>query len=170
MNYRKLSGDEVIALTTINCCVNAFMDKLPQLDRRLKAQGKGRLCGLARGAAKTMSKVVQAVIEEAPDEDQRDMVLTRMSRLHLQFGVVRKHPENLIIMTQEDAQTLIAPVLEKCDLECPCISFDDDGSRVVNTAMVKGCEIRKALVRAGVSENGMGAECPYQFVKGRNQC
>lgn len=166
MTYRKLSGEEVVALTTINCCVNAFYDKLPQLERRLKNQGKGRLIGLAKGAAKIIGKVVEAVIEEAPDEDQKAMILTRMSRLHLQFGAVRKHPEELIIMTQADAQTLIAPVLEKCDLECPCISEDDDGNRYVNSAMVKGCEIRKALVRSGVSENGLGAECPYQFVKG----
>lgn len=166
MSYRKLSSEEVIALTTINCCVNAFFDKVPHLERRLKRSGMGRLLGLAKGAAKVISKVVQVVIEEAPDEDQRAMILTRMSRLQLQFGVVRKHPENLIIMTQEDAETLIAPVLEKCDLECPCISEDDEGNRFVNAAMVKGCEIRKALVRSGVSENGLGSECPYQFVKG----
>lgn len=35
-DYRKLSSDEVVALTTINCCSNALRDNAGKLSRRLR--------------------------------------------------------------------------------------------------------------------------------------
>lgn len=167
MKYRKLNNDEIIAVTTLNCCANAIRENLPRLERRLKAGGKGRCIGLLNGAAKTVANVVQFAIEESPDPDQRQMIINRMSRLKLQFGHVRKHPEELVIMTKHDAEILLAPVLEKCDLECPCITYDDDGNRIGNPAMVKSCETRKALKRIGLSELGLSMDCPYQMLTGK---
>lgn len=161
MKYRELSHDEVVAVNTLNCCANAILDNLPKLERRLKGCGHGRMFGLLKGASKAIANAVQTVVEESPDPDQQQMILRRMSRLKLQFGMVRKHPEDMVVMSIADAEILLAPVLEKCDLECPCITLNEDGSRVANTAMVKGCETRKALKRIGMSEAGLGMECPY---------
>lgn len=164
MKYRELNNEEVAATTTFNCCANAILDNLPKVERRLKASGNSKWIGLTKGAAKVIARVVQLLIEESPDLDQRHMILTRMSRLQLQFGHVRKHPEELVIMTQHDAEILLAPVLEKCDLDCPCITYDGDGNRIGNAAMVKGCEVRKALKRIGLSEVGLSMDCPYQML------
>ena len=166
MKYRQLNSDEIVAVTTLNCCANAILDNLPKLERRLKNSGNGRMIGLLKGAAKCVANVVQHTIEENPDKDVQHMIITRMSRLKLQFGHVRKHHEELVIMTKADAETLLAPVLDRCDLECPCISEDDDGDRIVNTAMVKACETRKALRRIGLAEIGLSMDCPYQLIKG----
>lgn len=167
MKYRELSHDEIVAVNTMNCCANAILDSLRKLERRLKAIGNSRRIGLVKGSVKNIANVVQTIIEESPDPDQRQMILNRMSRLKLQFGMVRKHPEDLVVMSVPDAEILLAPVLEKCDLECPCITLSEDGSRVMNTAMVKGCETRKALKRVGMSEAGLGMECPYQMMTGK---
>lgn len=167
MKYRQLNHEEIVAVTTLNCCANAILENLPKLERRLKNNGNGRLVGLTKGAAKTVANVVQRTIEENPDLDQQQMIITRMSRLKLQFGNVRKHPEDLVIMTQHDADILLAPVMEKCDLDCPCITYDADGNRIGNAAMVKGCEIRKALKRIGLSETGLSMDCPYQMLTGK---
>lgn len=168
--YRKPSNDEVVAVTTLNCCANAVLDNLPKIERRIKSSGNGRYIGLLKAASKIIANVVKLIIEEDPDPDSRAMIITRMSRLKLQFGHVRKHPEELVIMTIGDAQTLLAPVLDRCDLECPCISDDEDGCRTVNTAMVKACETRKALKRIGLAEVGLSMDCPYRLIAGgKNQ-
>ena len=167
MKYRQLNSDEIVAVTTLNCCANAILDNLPKLERRLKNSGNGRMVGLVKGAAKCVANVVQHTIEENPDKDVQHMIITRMSRLKLQFGHVRKHPEDLVIMTKHDAEILLAPVLDRCDLECPCITYDEDGNRIGNQAMVKGCEIRKALKRIGASEVGLSMDCPYQMLTGK---
>lgn len=167
MKYRELNHEEVVATTTFNCCANAILDNLPKVERRLKANGNGKWINLVKGASKVTAKVVQMLIEESPDLDQQQMIINGMSRLKLQFGHVRKHPEELVIMTQHDAEILLAPVLEKCDLDCPCITYDADGNRIGNAAMVKGCEIRKALKRIGLSEVGLSMDCPYQMLTGK---
>lgn len=169
MKYRDLNHEEIVAITTLNCCANAIADKLPKVERRLKSIGNGRWIGLVKGASKAVENVVSNIIQEAPDEDQRQMIINRMSRLQLQFGVVRKHPESLVIMSTDDARILIAPVLEKCDLECPCITYDEEGNRIGNAAMVKGCEIRKALKRIGLKEVGLSMDCPYQMLLGKGR-
>lgn len=164
MKYRELSSEEVIAVTTLNCCANAIRDNLPKITRRLKALGMGRLIGLVIGAASILIKVVNLIITESPDHDQQTMIRNRMSRLKLQFGHVRKSPEDLIIMSVDDAQTLLAPCLDKCDIDCPCSLEACNGNVKLHTALVKSCETRKALKRIGVSEVGLSMECPYQMM------
>jgi len=166
--YRNMSDEEVVGVTTLNCCANAIIDNLGKVERRLRESKNGRYIGLLKAASKIVAKAVKLLIEENPDADVRHMIITRMSRLKLQFGHVRKHPEELVIMTVDDAQTLLAPVLEKCDLDCPCISDTEDGERIVNTALVKSCETRKALKRIGLAEVGLSMDCPYQMIKGGN--
>ena len=167
MKYRQLNHDEVVATTTLNCCANAVLDNVAKVERRLKNCGNGRMIGLLKGASKNIANVVETLIKESPDLDQQQMIITRMSRLKLQFGVVRKHPEELVIMSQHDAEILLAPLFEKCDLDCPCIYYDEEGNKIGNAAMVKGCEIRKALKRIGISEYGLSADCPYQMLTGK---
>lgn len=166
MYAREMSHDEIIGTTTLNVCVNAIRDNVQKLSRRLSDDQKRTI----EQSAAQVAEVVKYLIEGDGDEDQREMILRRMSRLKLQFGMVRKHPENDIILSQEDAQTLFAPVLERCDLECPCVECTPDGDRAVRRDMVKRCETRKALKRAGVAETGLSMECPYQYIvtdKGR---
>lgn len=119
MTYRQLNSEEIAATKTLNCCANAIADNLPKVERRLKNSNAGRYIGLVKGLHKVLCTVVRLVIEESPDEDQQQMIITRMSRLQLQFGYVRKHPESLVIMTPHDADLLLAPVLDRCDLDCP---------------------------------------------------
>lgn len=164
MKYRDFSGEEVAALQTLHCCANAIGDNLPKLKRRMKSAGLGRMFGLLSGAAAVVTKCVWALLMSCPDEDKRFSIQTRMSRLHLQFGHVRKHPEDLVMMTTKDAETLLAPVLEKCDLECPCSLEACGGNQKLHEALVKSCETRKALKRIGVSEVGLSMECPYQMM------
>ena len=164
--YRPLSTQEVIATTTLNCCANAIVDNLPNLERRLKAIGEGRRIGMLKGAANAIGAVIKAVLEESPDLDQRAMIINRMRSLKLQFGHTQKHPEDLIIMNRSDAETLFAPVLEKCDYDCPCVIYDEDGNKTVDVSMVKSCETRKAMRRVGLSEIGLDSDCPYRMLTG----
>lgn len=157
-DYRKLSTDEVIGLTTINCCANAIRDNEPKLRRRL-----GDAAVNLTKAADLVAGAVEQLIEGAPDADQRQMIINRMSRLKLQFGHTRQHPEELVIMSVDDAQTLLAPLFDRCDIDCPCCQY---GEHEVNMALVKQCETRKALNRIGVSETGLGGECKYQYLIG----
>ena len=167
MKYRQLNNDEIVAVTTFNCCANAILDNLGKIEHRLKANKNGMYIGLLKGASKIIANVVKMLIEENPDKDVQHMIITRMSRLKLQFGHVRKHPEELVIMTKHDAEILLAPVLDRCDLECPCITYDEEGNRIGNSAMVKGCETRKALRRIGLAEVGLSMDCPYQMMMGK---
>lgn len=166
MSKREMSHEEIIGTTTLNVCVNAIRDSADKLARRLTEEQKRTV----EQSAHNLADVVKQLIEGDGDEDQAEMIKRRMSRLKLQFGMVRKHPENDIILSQEDAQTLFAPALERCDLECPCVECAPDGDRTVRRDMVKRCEMRKALKRAGVAETGLSMECPYQYIvadKGR---
>ena len=166
MHDREMSHEEIIGTTTLNVCVNAIRDNVKKLSRRLTDDQKRAV----EKSAAQVAEVVKQLIEGDGDEDQREMILRRMSRLKLQFGMVRKHPEDLVVMTMEDAQTLLAPVLDRCDLDCPCVECTSDGERTVRRAMVKGCETRKALKRLGLAEVGLSMDCPYQYIvadKGR---
>ena len=160
---RELRSDEVIALRS------SIAVRTRSWTTCRSWRSGGRVRDMAKGASKALAKLVQAVIEESGDPDQQTMIIRRMRGLHLQFGYVRKHPDDLVMMSRDDAETLLAPVLEKCDLECPCITYDEDGNRVGNVAMVKACETRKALKRIGLSENGIGMDCPYQMLMGRDK-
>lgn len=166
MNTRQLNTDEVIAVTTWNCSANAILDNLPNVERRFRENGQADMIEQIKGAVKIIAGAVQHLIEYGNDPDQQIMIQNRMSRLKLQYGYVRKHPESLVIMTRDDAETLLAPVLEKCDLECPCVELDKDGHTICIPAMVKACETRKALKRTGISEAGLSMDCPYQFITG----
>lgn len=164
--YRRLNTEEVAAVKTVLVSAAALEDKMPILERRLKGMGRGRLLGLLKGAVKTMGNTMWAIIRESEDEDQQEYIVRRLDRLQLQFGAVRKRPEDMIILSVDDACTLIAPALEKCDIDCPCVKLDNNGEEVPDIVAIKQCETRKALVRAGVSELGMGT-CPYQMMTGK---
>ncbi len=161
-DYKKLSSDEVVALTTDNCCANALRDNAPKLARRLN--GSGLEDNLTK-AADLVAAVVEYIIEGAPDPDQRTMILRRMGSLQLQFGHTRKHPEELVMMDMGDAQTLLAPLFDRCDIDCPYDALSESGV-TCNQAGIEACEVRKALARIGVAETGLGGECKYQFLIG----
>lgn len=166
--YKRLNTEEVAAVKTAIVAAVALEEKYPLIARRLKEMGKGRIAGLLKGAQKQMMSAAWAVIRESPDVDQQEYIIRRLDRLKLQFGAVRKSPEDMVILSTADAQTLFAPVLEKCDLDCPCVKLDKDGEEVPDIAAIKQCETRKALVRAGVSQLGLGT-CPYQMLTGRKE-
>lgn len=166
--YKRLNTEEVAAVKTAIVAAAALEDKLPLIARRLKGMGKGSQVGLLKGAQKQMMNAAWAVIRESPDVDQQEYIMRRVERLQLQFGAVRKSPEDMVIISTADAQTLFAPVLEKCDLDCPCVKLDKNGEEVPDIVAIKQCETRKALVRAGVSQVGLGT-CPYSMLIGRKE-
>ena len=164
--YKRLNTEEVAAVKTLIVAAAAVEDKLPLIARRLKGMGKGSQVWLLKGAQKQLMNATWAVVRESPDVDQQEYIMRRVDRLQLQFGAVRKHPEDMVILSTADAQTLFAPVLEKCDLDCPCVKLDKNGEEVPDIVAIKQCETRKALVRAGVSQIGLGT-CPYSMLIGR---
>lgn len=160
-DYRELNSDEIQALTTFNCCANACREMLYKVQRRLKEAEPKYLTDVLK-AAELLSGVVEFLITQSGDEDQQQMIINRMARLKLQFGHVRKEPEELVIMTVDDANTLLSPVLDRCDLECPM--EDESLSEAQRRICVKRCETRKALKRVGLSEVGLSMMCPYQLI------
>lgn len=165
-DYRELSTPEIQGVTTFNCCANAIRDSMKLVEKRLSKPGHEGYMEKLKNAADMVADVVEHLITESDDEDQQKMIRIRMSRLKLQFGAVRKQPETLVIMNIDDAQTLLAPVLDKCDLECPCIEYAENGDRAMVKRLVKACETRKALKRIGLSEVGLSMDCPYQMMPG----
>ena len=158
------STDEIKVMTTINCCANAVIDSIPRFGKLAKRDGFDYSGKLAE-ASRLLSEIVQHLMEIAPDEDQREMIWRRMRGLKLQFGHVAKHPDNLVWLDVNDANTLLAPLLDNCDIACPCT--DDSLTDEQKRACVKQCETRKALRRLGVQEDGLSSECPYQWMIGR---
>ena len=72
------------------------------------------------------------------------------------------------LTTQEEKPAPAAPAVT-VDWETICkaaqsIMNASQYSVLHNAAMVKGCEIRKALKRIGVSESGLSMDCPYQLM------
>lgn len=166
-DYRGLSVDEIKALVTFNCCANAIKENVELVQKRLKKPGHEGCIDNLQKASELVADVVEHLITESDDEDEQALILKKMSRLKLQFGYVRKYPETMVMMNVDDAQTLLAPVLEKCDLECPCIEYGENGEPEVVKRLVKGCETRKALKRLGLAELGLSMECPYRMMVGK---
>ena len=163
-DYRKLSAEELRALTTINCCTNALRDMKKYIQKMCRRNGREDLLQQLETAAHLSGGVAKELIESAPDEDQKVMIIRRMRGLKLQFGYVRKHPPDIVTMDMKDANLLLAPLFDRYDLECPCL--DDAYDYKTQVQLVKMCEVRKALVRLGVSENGLGGMCKYQMMIG----
>lgn len=162
--YRKLSSEELRALTTINCCTNALRDMQQYIRKMCKRNGREDLLEDLEKAAHLSGGVARAMIEAAPDEDQRIMIIRRMQGLHMQLGYTRKHPPEVVTMDMRDANLLLAPLFDRCELECPC--QDDAYDYKTQMQLVKMCEVRKALVRLGVAEDGLGGKCQYQYLIG----
>ena len=163
-DYRELSTPEIQGVTTFNCCANAIRDSMKLVEKRLSKPGHEGYMEKLKNAADMVADVVEHLITESDDEDQQKMIRIRMSRLKLQFGAVRKQPESLVMMTNEDAQTLLSPVLDRCDLECPM--EDETLTDAQRRECIRRCETRKALKRIGLSEVGLSMDCPYQMMPG----
>lgn len=163
-DYRKLSTEELRALTTINCCTNALRDMKQYIQKLCRRNGREELLQQLETAAHLAGGVAKELIESAPDEDQKVMIIRRMRGLKLQVGYVRQHPDDMVTMDMKDANLLLAPLFDRCDLECPCL--DEAYDYKTQVQLVKMCEVRKALVRLGVSETGLGGMCKYQMLIG----
>ena len=159
---RPFSSEELLAISTINCCANAVRDNIDRLWRRTDGNGlKDRLTAVSA----TLGEIVQTLVDMGGDDDQKAGIVRRMLRMKVTLGYVHHPLEEVVMLSVGDANTLLAPVLDRCDIECPCVTVDDaTGERTVNRAAVKGCETRKALKRAGVAEVGLSMECPYSMM------
>ena len=157
MQYRRLNQAEVIAAGVLNCSANALEVNIPALSRRLTEDETKAL----EGARKTISEIVCKLIHKTPDEDERERLERRILSLKATLSYVHLPMEEKVILSMKDASTLIWPCLERCNLDCPCVTEDEDGDLIGKTAAIKGCETRRTLVRAGVKGTGRSDLCPY---------
>lgn len=157
----ELSTQEVIGAVLMNTAANAVEDAANRLRRLLTPSQREQ----AETAAHMTDELAQAMMNASDDEDQREAIRRRMSVLRVNVGYVDKKPPGMLLLSESDLSTLIGHALNFCDLECPCVTVDDEtGERSVNRAAVKGCELRKLFRRIGVSEGGASAECPYSMI------
>lgn len=157
----ELSTQEVIGAVLLNTAANAVEDAANRLRRVFTPSQREQ----AERAAQMTDALAQAAMNTSDDEDQREAIRRRMSVLRVNVGYVDKKPPGMLLLSESDLSTLIGHALNFCDLECPCVTVDDEtGERSVNRAAVKGCELRKLFRRIGVSEGGASAECPYSMI------
>lgn len=157
MKYRRLNQKEIIAAGTLNCTANAVKANIPALSNRLTDEDEKEV----QDALDVLSGMVGKIIGQTPDEDERAHLERRITSLQVSLGYVKKPFNMKVMLSEEDANVLLWPVLERCNLDCPCISLDEDGDTVAKVGAVKGCVTRKALVRAGVRGTGKSSLCPY---------
>lgn len=152
---------EVVAAVKIHLA-SCLLENVPkELSRVLSRQQRD---GIAQ-RAKNLNDLYSKVVSLAGDADEQAMVRNRADVLTVQVGYAKTAPERKYLVTQDDLELICSHLLDYCDIDCPCVTVREDGSREVNRPAVKGCEIRKLFKRLGLVE-GYSAECPYSFYIG----
>lgn len=157
--YRPLNQEEIIAVTTLNCSASASAEKIDKLGKRLSEEDLRALTE----ANKTIKEMVTKIVNQGPDLDEKRRIVNRMNALKISVGYTNKPFEQMIFLTMDDANTLIWPALERCNLDCPFAELERElgNEMIYDKTGAKQCETRKALIRAGVKGTGLSEFCPY---------
>lgn len=158
---RDFNTEEVTAAVKIHLAACLMNDVSKELGRVFTRQQREGIAKRSKGLHELYEKTVSL----AGDSDKQAMVRNRAASLTVQVGYARTAPERKFLVDQGDMEILCGHLLNYCDLECPCVVEDEDGSREVIRPAVKGCEIRKLFKRLGLVE-GFSAECPYSMYIG----
>lgn len=158
---RDFNTEEVTAAVKIHLAACLMDDVSKELGRVFTRQQRDGIAKRSKGLHELYEKAVSL----AGDEDKQVMVRNRAASMTVQVGYARTAPERKFLVDQGDMEILCGHLLNYCDLECPCVVENEDGSREVIRPAVKGCEIRKLFKRLGLVE-GFSAECPYSMYIG----
>lgn len=159
---RDFNTEEVTAAIRIHLAACLLDDAGKGLGRVFSARQKRGLDQRAKG----LHALYEAVVALAGDEDKQTMVRNRALGLNVQVGYAKTAPARKFLVEEGDLALLCDHLLNYCDLECPCVIEKEDGSREVNRAAVKACEIRRLYKRVGLVE-GQSRECPYSLYIGQ---
>ncbi len=89
----------------------------------------------------------------------------RMDCLKIHVGQADILPKEYIVLDIGDAQTLCGAALDKCDMDCPCVTVDEEtGERTVIREAVRVCEMAKVFKRLMIRGNQSFAECQYSML------
>lgn len=157
MTKRRLNSDDIIALASVNCCGNALANNLAGFERMTDGEGMEKL----HQALENVQDVVRDVIAAEEDPDRATGIRRRLAGMVVSIGHVHKAPDEMYLVSANDLDMLVAAMLEKCEIDCPCVTWGEDGSRTVDTVAVKRCETAKMFKRLLLREKGMGAECRF---------
>lgn len=159
---RPYSTDEMSGVATLKILAAAIEDVVDKkLSRRLTEGERDRLTECAAA----IYGIAKACCERIPDPDKREGLQRRMSVMKINLGYVDKKPKEIICLSVDDASTLVGHALNYCEYECPCVTVDDAGERVVMREAVRRCALAGVYKRMMLAGGELSAECPYAMVR-----
>lgn len=157
---RPLNSNELIKAVMVKVAAGALLDCSKELGRVLNRESCQELAQMGGKAL----EMFEACMTATGDEDQAIMARRRANALKVGVSYDKKHMQTMICLTPEECTTLVGHALNYCQLECPYADISEDGEALVNTAAVKGCELRKLYKRIGLAHSGIvGNGCPYHM-------
>ncbi|MEA5016141.1 MAG: hypothetical protein VB099_16440 [Candidatus Limiplasma sp.] len=144
-----------VALLQAGRC--AVQDGLKKLKGMLQELG---IYEQLRESLEALDTAREMVMATCKDEDYRLGLERRIATYRIGLTHARPECPELHVVDDGDMQTLMGHALHYCDYECPCVTVDEEGERIVNTQAVRACEMRKMYKRLLVTE-GPSPECPY---------
>lgn len=155
---RPLNSNELIKAVMVKVAACALLDCSKELGRVLDSESCQELAQMGGKAL----ELFEACMTATGDDDQAIMARRRADALKVGVSYDKKHLQTMICLTPEECTTLVGHALNYCQLECPYADITDNGEALVNTAAVKGCELRKLYKRIGLAHSGIvGNGCPY---------
>lgn len=156
-----LNSDELIKTVMLKVAAGALLDCSKNLKRVLSEKACADLEQMGEAAIQMHVDCLNA----CEDEDQAEFARRRANKMKIGVGYVKPAVNTTIDLDLKEASNLCGLVLSYfCELECPCVTMDDDGGRTVNRAAVKGCELRKLFRRIGLAQPDVACgECPYSM-------
>lgn len=161
----ELSTKQVTGLVRIHMAACSLRDAANELGKAIDGGEAKTLKQTAEG----LKTLFNAIVSRCGDEDRQTMVRNRAASLNVKVGYADTPQQGKYLIDQDDLNFLIDHMLNYCDMECPCVLYDENGEGSIIKQAVKGCAVRKLYKRIGVAE-GASPECPYSmYLTGRHE-
>lgn len=155
---RPLNSNELIKAVMVKVAAGALLDCSKELGRVLEKESCQALAQMGDKAL----ELFEACMTATGDREQEVMARRRANALKIGVSYDKKYLQTLITLTPDECTTLVGHALNYCQLECPYADMTEKGEPLVNTAAVKGCELRKLYKRIGLAHMGIVEKgCPY---------
>lgn len=162
---RELSTKQVTGLVRVHMSACSLEDALEELGKAIDEVEADNL----KHTAKWLKQLFNGIVSRCGDEDRQTMVRNRAASLNVKVGYADTPQQGKYLIDQDDLNFLVDHMLNYCDMECPCVVYDESGERSIIKQAVKGCAVRKLYKRIGVAE-GASPECPYSmYLTGRHE-
>lgn len=162
---RELSTKQVTGLVRIHMSACSLEDAVKELGQATSEEEAESLKQTAKG----LKQLFGAIVSRCGDEDRQTMVRNRAASLNVKVGYADTPQQGKYLIDQDDLNFLVDHMLNYCDMECPCVLYNENGERSIIKQAVKGCAVRKLYKRIGVAE-GASPECPYSmYLTGRHE-